>query len=201
MITSPLAVDSDGAVIFAVGDVKADHFENLYLVKLLSDGTPSKSAIVAPGYPIPFPSIITLDTVHGLALGSDDSVYVGMALNGLMRMSATGEVLWKFIGDEESLRVSSVPTVADNGSVFITAEPHFIYGVDKDGNRIFRYEPPAGGELETTSPVIRNDGKILVNLGTELKAWSCPNVTGLAASSWPRYQRNNRNGGNLQESE
>ena len=122
MITSPLAVDSDGAVIFAVGDVKADHFENLYLVKLLSDGTPSKSAIVAPGYPIPFPSIITLDTVHGLALGSDDSVYVGMALNGLMRMSATGEVLWKFIGDEESLRVSSAPTVADNGSVFITAD-------------------------------------------------------------------------------
>ena len=201
MVVSPLAVDSDGAVLFVVGDVKADHFENLYLVKLLPNGTPSKAAIVAPGYPIAFPSVISLDTVHGLALGSDNSVYVGMALNGLMRMSAQGDVLWKFIGDEESLRVSSVPAVADDGSVFITAEPHLVYGIDKDGNRIFRYEPPAGGELETTSPVIRNDGSILVHLGTELKSWSCPNVTGLAASSWPRYQRNNRNGGNLQESE
>ena len=29
--------------------------------------------------------------------------------NGLMRMSATGEVLWKFIGDEESLHYRRAP--------------------------------------------------------------------------------------------
>ena len=117
------------------------------------------------------------------------------------KLDPDGNILWKFIGDAESLRVTSVPAIANDGSVFLTAEPHFVYGVNSDGHRIFRYEPAAGGELTTTSPAISGNGTILVHLGTELKAYSCPEVSGLAVSSWPRYQRNNRNTGNLQHAE
>jgi len=131
-------------------------------------------------------------------IGPNESIYLAMAANGVMKLDPQGNILWKFIGDAESLRVTSVPSIADDGSVFLTAEPHFVYGVDGLGNRIFRYAPPEGGELETTSPAISKTGTVLVHVGTELKAWTCPGVSSLAVSSWPRYQRNNRNSGNLQ---
>jgi outer membrane protein assembly factor BamB len=195
-VTSPLAVTKEGDIVFAAGKPDGDAFSDLALYRLLST-SPDKQARIAPGFPRALG--LASDAVRGIAIAPDESVVLAMAGNGIIKLDQEGNQLWKFIGDEESLRATSVPALGDDGSIFVTAEPRFVYGIDKDGLRIFRYESPGGGVLDTTSPTIREDGVVLVHFGSELKAYTCDATRGLAVSSWPRYQRNNRSSGRLEE--
>lgn len=194
-ITSSLALTVDGKVLFVSGTVVGETYDDLRLYRLLPT-SPSKSAIIDDG----FPQTLDLhtDSVTGIVVGPDESIYLATVAHGVLKLNAAGEEEWRFVGDEESLRVTSVPALGDDGALYLMAEPHFFYAVGQDGERIFRFATPEGGELESTSPAIRNDGTVLVHIGTQLRAYTCPS-TGLSDSSWPRYQRNNRNSGNLQE--
>ncbi len=192
-ITTPLAVTSEGKLVFVAAETVGDTHQDHKLYRLTPAGSPPNGQ-VDDGFPIAldFP----LDTFHGLVIGADESIYAATRSHGVAKFDPDGNEVWRFIGQEESLRVTTVPTLGDDGALYFTAEPHFVYGVDKDGKPIFRHE--ATGELESTGPAIRSDGAVIVHFGTEVMAWRCP-TAGLATSSWPRYQRNNRNSGNLSE--
>ncbi len=198
VLTGPLAVTKEGDLLLVTGRPNGDAFDDLLLYRLRAT-SPDKKARVAPGFPKAIP--IVSDAVRGMAVAPDESIVLAMAGNGVVRLDPSGALLWKFIGDAESLRATSVPTLGDDGSIFVTAEPRFVYGVSGDGRLVFRYESPGEGVKTTTSPAIRPDGTVLVHFGSELKAYACTETSGLATSSWPRYQRNNRNTGNLGEPE
>lgn len=193
-ITAPLALTSDGKVLAIGAEVAGDTHTGHQLYRLVVD-VQAKQGWVDDGFPIALD--LPLDTIHGLVVGADESIYAATRAHGVIRFDKAGQEQWRFIGDEESLRVTTVPTLGDDAALYFTAEPHHVYGVDTDGNRIFRHV--ASGELRTTSPAIRDDGMVIVHFGTDLQAWRCP-TSGLANSSWPRYQRNNRNSGNQKES-
>lgn len=195
-VTSTLAVTKDSKLLFVGGDLAGETYTNNKLYRLLPT-SPDKSARVDEGWPVDLD--LNLDTVAALVVGTNESIYAATLAHGVIKLDPDGKELWRFVGDEESLRVTAVPAIGDDGALYFTSEPHFFYAVDFDGNRIFRYQAPSGGELASTSPAIRNDGAILVHIGTQLRAYQCKSG-GLAVSSWPRYQRNNRNGGNVSES-
>jgi hypothetical protein len=205
-ITTSMAVTSAGKLLFVVGEVQGDSHTNLKLYRLLGT-SPDKEGRIDEGFPkalgckIGAPAGckgLPQDTPAGLAVGTDESIYVATSAHGVLKLDSAGNELWRFIGDEESMRVSAVPTVGDDGVMYFTGEPHFFYGVDTEGNRIHRFVVPSAGVLAGTSPAIRDDGAVLVHLGTSLYAFQCTS-TALSESAWPRYQRNNRSGGNLHE--
>jgi outer membrane protein assembly factor BamB len=196
-ITSPLAVTASGDLLFAMGNPAGGGFyTELEIGKILAE-SPDKSGRMAPGFPRAL--AVTLDAVRGIAIAPDESLVLAMAGNGIIRLAPDSTQLWKFIGGAESLRATSVPTIADDGSTFVTAEPRSVIGVGLLGEQIFRYEVPGGGILDTTSPLIADDGTVLVYFGSQVRAYRCSETKGLAVSSWPRYQRNNRSSGQLQE--
>ncbi len=196
-ITSPLAVTALGDLLFAMGTpVGGGFYTELEIGKILAV-SPDKTGRMAPGFPRALS--VTLDAVRGIAIAPDESLVLAMAGNGIIRLAPDSSQLWKFIGGEESLRATSVPTIADDGSTFVTAEPRSVIGVGLLGEQIFRYEVPGGGILDTTSPLIADDGTVLVYFGSQVRAYRCTETKGLAVSSWPRYQRNNRSSGQLQE--
>ncbi len=192
-ITSTMAVTQEGKVVFVGAKVAGSAHDEHKLYRLTAAGE-AKEGVVDNGFPIALD--LPLDTIHALVIAADESIYAATQAHGVIKFDKTGTELWRFIGDEESLRATTVPTLGDDGALYFTAEPHFFFGVDANGVRIARHE--ATGDLETTSPAVRGDGKVLVHFGTELRAYTCP-TKGLQNSSWPRYQRNNRNSGNLQE--
>ena len=196
-ITSPLALTADGSVVFAAGEPDGDSYKNLAIYQLKATSNNGKVAEVVSGFPRPLG--LQQDAVRGIAVTPSNELVLAMAGNGVIRLDAQGEILWKFIGDAESLRATSVPTLGKDGSIFVTAEPRSVYGIDPDGHRVFRYESPGAGILDTTSPAISDTGMVLVHFGSELKAYTCTQTHGLAVSSFPRYQRNNRSSGRLEE--
>lgn len=191
-VTTPLAVTKDGKLVFVGGKPEGSaHIEiALYRLKAEPDG---KKAVIDDGFPKAID--LPLDTIHGIVIGADESVYAATESHGLVKYDSEGVEQWRFIGDNVSLRLSSVPALANN-NVFITAEPNLVYGVDLDGNRIFERE---SSNAQTTSPAITEDGTVIVHYGTKILALKCKGTTGLADSGWPRYQRNNRNTGNILE--
>ncbi|MBT9559537.1 MAG: PQQ-like beta-propeller repeat protein [Myxococcales bacterium] len=196
-ITSPLAVTASGDLLFAMGTPAGGGFyTELEIGKILAV-SPDKAGRMAAGFPRALN--VTLDAVRGIAIAPDESLVMAMAGNGIIRLAPDSSQLWKFIGGAESLRATSVPTIADDGSTFVTAEPRSVIGVGLHGEQIFRYEVPGGGILDTTSPLIADDGTVLVYFGSQVRAYRCSETKGLAVSSWPRYQRNNRSSGQLQE--
>ena len=193
-VTSALAMTADRRVLFAAGRRFGDTFRELALYRLVPD-TASTEAVVDAGYPIDIG--IVQDTVTGIVLGPNGGIVLATLGHGIVKLDPDGKELWRFVGDEESLRVRGVPALGNDGSAYFMAEPHLFVAVDTDGHRIFRFTDPTQGELRTTSPAIHSDGTVLVHFGVNLLAYRCT-ASDLANSSWPRYQRNNRSTGNLQ---
>jgi len=195
-VTSTIALTTHGDVISAVGLRQGDSHNNNQLIRLQADPTPGGDPVVMPGWPKPLD--LPLDTVNGVVIGADNSLYLTTTGHGILRLDSNGNELWRFVGQSESLRIEAVPTLGDDGSAYFVAEPHFFYSVNTAGKQLFRYEAPKGGDLASTAPAIHTNGRVLVHLGTQVLAYTCT-AGGPAFSSWPRYQRNNRASGNVTE--
>jgi hypothetical protein len=196
-VTSTIAVTSSRQILFVAAEKEADTYKNHTLYRLQPDSN-NAVAVIDSGFPKAID--LTLDTVTAVVISPDQSLYLSTLGHGIIKLDMNGSEIWRFVGDTVSLRIGSVPTLGNDGSIYFTAEPHYFFGVSAEGGQIAQYTVLDGGELSGTSPAISAQGLLLVHIGVQLRAYSCAS-TGLALSSWPRYQRNNRSSGNLLEAQ
>ncbi len=194
-VTSTLALTRDREVLFIVGTRIGDRFNDNRLHRVLPEPVAGSAASKSS-----YPKALDLPTDHvmSIVVAGDESIFLGTQGHGVVKLDAQGNQLWYFVGDQVSLHVRTVPAVGDDGAVYFTAEPQTFYGVNSDGDPIFR-TTPQGSELLGTSPNFGQNGTLYVQLGVSLFAYTCPSH-GLAVASWPRYQRNPRGAGRLDES-
>jgi outer membrane protein assembly factor BamB len=196
-VTSALALNSQRKVLFIAGESMGNGFyKQLQIYRILPE-SPDLKAVVDLGFPKDIDGL-TQDRANALVIGPDNAIYVATNAHGIVRLTPSGDFDWAYLGDAISARVTAAPALGNDGALYFMGEPHYLFGIDKLSRTITFWEDPHGGEMMTTSPAISNTGQVLVHIGTELMAIRCES-TGLAVSSWPRYQRNNRSSGNLNE--
>jgi outer membrane protein assembly factor BamB len=196
-VNSTIAITSQRKIVFIGGESLGNgFFKQLQLFRLLPDSDNLKG-VMDLGFPKTLKGL-SQDRANALVIGPDNSIYVATNGHGVVKLNAAGDVKWAYIGDTVSARVTSAPALGNDGALYFMGEPHYLFGIDSLSRTIHSFKNPFGGELVTTSPAISNSGLVLVHFGTDLMALKCDS-TGLAVSSWPRYQRNNRASGNSNE--
>jgi len=195
-ITATVVMTTAGETLTAIGKSEGSNHTDHQIVRIQAAPTPGGDAVMVDGWPKPID--LGLDTVNALVLGPDNSLFVATTAHGLVRLDSEGNELWRYVGEEQSLRIQAAPTLGDDLSVYFVAEPHYFYSVSGAGSQLFQYTSPKGGDLASTSPALHTNGHVLVHLGTQLLCYHC-SASSLALSSWPRYQRNNRASGSVLE--
>ncbi len=88
------------------------------------------------------------------------------------------------------------PTIDKAGTAFVVTEDGYIRAIGADG--IVRWTHFLGsGAVVSSSPALSCDGTIYVGTSNGRVLALQADSDGIADSSWPKYQHDNRNTGNL----
>jgi outer membrane protein assembly factor BamB len=135
------------------------------------------------------------------ALAADGTVYVGLksgpAAGEYARMLAldtTGSEAWRYDVTVTGADVYCSPAIGADGTIYFGAESTDVYALDGSGVLLWSYSTVTGG-INWSSAAIAPDGTLYIgNNNGELSAIDTVSL-GLAASSWPRFHRDNRSTG------
>ncbi len=126
----------------------------------------------------------------GPVLGLDGTLYVGTRTNLLMAINGSGRQVWETstLGN-----VSSTPVIGQDGGVFFGTSLGVLQALNADGSPRWAFR--AGSPIRT-APLITPSGNLV--FGTDAgMVWALRADTQLAASLWPKYQRDPLNQGHL----
>ncbi len=121
--------------------------------------------------------------------GEDGTIYFGSQDGKLYALNANGSLKWKYqTGD----LIGDCPTVGNDGVIYFGSYDDYVYALNPDGTLRWRYDT---GDVISSSPVIGSDGTLYIGgWNGYLYALYCSS-TGLANSSWPKFQHDNQNTG------
>lgn len=193
-VLAPVAVDGQGTTY--VGD------DGGIFYAINADG--SKKWEFATAGPNPF--------LGGAVLGADGNIYVGTKRAGapgqarLYALSSGGAELWNHLfpmgNDEFQSDILGTPTLAEDGTLFVTFNTGHLYAFDLDGNVKYQYKVAIDVNTEKwdqaiwTSPSLTDEGVLhFADYSGNVYALKV-SATGLANSNWPtrgkNLQRNSR---------
>ncbi|GAB6188819.1 hypothetical protein JCM30566_05580 [Marinitoga arctica] len=134
------------------------------------------------------------------AIGNDGTVYIAsnlVILNDyghfyyLYAINPDGSEKWRFL---PNYRLTSTPAIGNDGTIYIGSEHGYLYAINPDGSEKWRILP--NGRFSYSSPAISNDGTVYIGSRDGYLYAIYTMSKGLANSSWPRFQHNNKNSGN-----
>jgi outer membrane protein assembly factor BamB len=95
-------------------------------------------------------------SVRSLALGSDQTIYVGSNDGRLYAISSDGSEAWSF---DTGGQVRSSAAIASDGTIYVGSDDYKLYALDPTGSMEWSFE--TGGRVRS-SPAIAGDGTIYV---------------------------------------
>ncbi len=106
----------------------------------------------------------TGDMIDGSpVIGPDGSIYIGSYDGHLYALREDGTEIWSY---NASSAISSTPVVAENGMIYFVTVDGELYSLNDEGEKNWMRDDLIGrgrfGEAVISSPVIREDGSILV---------------------------------------
>ena len=128
--------------------------------------------------------------------GADGTIYVPLAASGTSGGIAAlnpedGSEKWRFaIGN----RVQTSPAVGLDGTIYFGTQGDQLIAIDSTGTEKWRFD--AGSDI-VSSPTIAENGTLYFGSNDSLLYALNTASAGLAASSWPKKQRDVRNTGRL----
>ncbi len=142
---------------------------------------------------------IELDSRESASTGSDGTIYVPKAqsatVGGIVALNPEdGSQIWSF---EVGGRVNTSPLVGLDGTIYFGSDTDEFFAINPDGTQKWVFDD--GGTLGdvVSSPTMAANGTIY--FGSHNRKFYALNSSspGLAASSWPKKQRDVRNTGRL----
>jgi outer membrane protein assembly factor BamB len=125
---------------------------------------------------------------HSPSIGVDGTIYVSTDDGNLYALNANGSLKWKY---QTGGYISSSPTIGADGMIYFGSYDKNLYALNPDGTLNWKYR--TGGTVH--NPAIRADGTIYVGSSDGYLYAINSSSLGLADSSWPKYQHDNRNTG------
>ncbi len=131
---------------------------------------------------------------RSVSTGVDGDVYVPVAdgaIDGaLVALNpADGSEKWKF---ETAARVQTAPAVGFDGTIYFGTDTEELFALRPNGTQRWVFE--VGGDIQS-SPTIAPDGTVYFGSNDSNFYALRSSSSGLAASSWPKLQRDVRNTG------
>jgi outer membrane protein assembly factor BamB len=138
-------------------------------------------------------------------IGSDGTVYVAFSYGPyagvLAAIRPNGRLSWHYgIGSA----LLGAPTVGADGTVYLGSsalafsgeEDGQLNAIGPDGKLKWQYSSGGAGTMSASSPALLADGTVYIGSSDGLYAIYSDSA-GLAASPWPKFQGDNKNGGQI----
>jgi len=130
------------------------------------------------------------------AIAPDGTIYVGSNDGYLYAINPDGTQKWAFIPSWMEWSIESSPAVGSDGTIYVGVLGGGLYAINPDGTK--KWEFKADSRI-TSSPSIGEDGTVYVGSWDEKFYAIYGNSEGLANSSWPKFRKNARNTGNVND--
>lgn len=199
--TSNAVMNDEGEALFVAGkDPTGDYFKEHYLMKVNQDGEDGEGSNVL----IELPGIVT--EIVSMSIGNNDRLLMGTSNAGLIIFNMKSGTVYKhMVADQENFLRVAQPVQAKNGFIYMGVFPTWLYVLGLDGEVLCRvdldeFDPSIKAQLEPSSPLILSDGTVIFHSGqwvTALKA----SDSGPSESPWPRFGGNDKNSGNMHDSD
>ncbi|WP_214495047.1 PQQ-binding-like beta-propeller repeat protein [Thermosipho sp. 1244] len=128
-------------------------------------------------------------------IGSDETIYIGSKDGYLYAINSDGTLKWKF---KAGNWITTSPIMGSNGIIYVVSS-YYLYAINSDGTLKWKYTLSSVASYST--PAIGSDGTIYITDWDGYLYAIESDSLGLANSSWPKFQKNNRNTGNFNDSE
>ena len=136
-------------------------------------------------------SITGTNFSSGPVLGADGTLFLGTRTNALVAISADGQ--WQWAASADGV-VTTPPVVGQDGGVFFGTATGAFHAVNADGSPRWQF---AADAPMRTAPTLTPQGQVVFGTDGGL-VWGLRADTALAATPWPKYQRDLGNQGHAE---